>query len=189
MFLHAQVAFNLTQPELEALGSCLLSGGYFGLIPGFLYDALRHRHKLGPRCASAPPSLSIILPLWHAFNIHDRKLSWMCCGCRLIAALGCLVHFTGYFAVWLAAKGIVPLPFPVLLGFALLGSSAVVFFDSATIVTCMRNFPNERGNSAGARTGCPWAHKGRSPSCMHACLFPARASSASSGSRHHVQRL
>jgi hypothetical protein len=60
------------------------------------------------------------------------------------------VHFTGYFAVWLAAKGIVPLPFPVLLGFALLGSSAVVFFDSATIVTCMRNFPNERGNSAGA---------------------------------------
>ena len=71
------------------------------------------------------------------------------CACRLIAGLGCGVHFTGYFAVWLAAKGIVPLPFPVLLGFALLGSSAVVFFDSATIVTCMRNFPNERGNSAG----------------------------------------
>ena len=73
------------------------------------------------------------------------------CACRLIAALGCGVHFTGYFAVWLAAKGIVRMPFPVLLGFALLGSSAVVFFDSATIVTCMRNFPNERGNSAGDR--------------------------------------
>jgi hypothetical protein len=54
-FLCAQVAFNFTQPELEALGSCLLSGGYFGLIPGFLYDALRHRHKLGPRCSNTLP--------------------------------------------------------------------------------------------------------------------------------------
>ena len=68
---------------------------------------------------------------------------------RLIAVLGCLVHFVGYMAVWLAARGIVPLPYPVLLGFALLGSSAVVFFDSACIVTVMRNFPNERGNTAG----------------------------------------
>ena len=42
-------AFGFTQPELEALGSCLLSGGYFGLIPGFLYDALREHHKFGPR--------------------------------------------------------------------------------------------------------------------------------------------
>ena len=74
--------------------------------------------------------------------------------CRLIAALGCLVHFVGYMAVWLAARGIVPLPYPVLLGFALLGSSAVVFFDSACIVTVMRNFPNERGNTAGRNQPC-----------------------------------
>ena len=44
-----KTAFDFTQPQLETLGSCLLSGGYFGLIPGFLYDALRHYHKFGPR--------------------------------------------------------------------------------------------------------------------------------------------
>ena len=56
-----QVAFDFTQPELEALGSCLLSGGYFGLIPGFLYDALRHRHKLGPRHAPRPSCMPSML--------------------------------------------------------------------------------------------------------------------------------
>lgn len=51
--------------------------------------------------------------------------------------------------VWLAAKGYVNLPYWLLAAFALLGSSAVVFLDSAAIVTCMKNFPNERGNVGG----------------------------------------
>ena len=72
---------------------------------------------------------------------------WMTC--RFIAACGCLVHFMGYFMVWAAAKGLVPMPFWLLAMFALSGSAAVVFFDAAAIVCCMRNFPNERGNSAG----------------------------------------
>lgn len=72
-------------------------------------------------------------------------MSW----CRLIAALGCLNHCIGFGAVWLAAMHYVSLPYWLLCAFALLGSSAVVFFDSATIVTCMRNFPNERGNVGG----------------------------------------
>ena len=76
----------------------------------------------------------------HVFGKH---------GCRFIAALGCLVHFIGYFMVWAAAKGIVPMPFWILAMAALCGSAAVVFFDAAAIVCCMRNFPTERGNSAG----------------------------------------
>lgn len=99
---------------------------------------------------------------------QDTERIW--CACRLIAALGCMVHFVGYIAVWLAAKGIVPLPFPVLLCFALLGSSAVVFFDSATIVTCMRNFPNERGNSAGRRSFHPVCTVVRGLGCKYAAI-------------------
>lgn len=53
--------------------------------------------------------------------------------------------------VWAAAKGYVTIPYWLLAAFALLGSSAVVFLDSAAIVTCMRNFPNERGNVGGMR--------------------------------------
>ncbi|BDA41740.1 Protein NUCLEAR FUSION DEFECTIVE 4 [Coccomyxa sp. Obi] len=109
-------AFNFTQPQLETLGSCLVSGGYFAWIPGLTYDYLRHHHKFGP---------------------------------RLIGAWGCLNHFIGFFMVWLAAKGYVDLPYWLLAAFALLGSSAVVFLDSAAIVTCMKNFPNERGNVGG----------------------------------------
>lgn len=41
------------------------------------------------------------------------------------------------------------MPFWLLAMVALCGSAAVVFFDAAAIVCCMRNFPNERGNSAG----------------------------------------
>ena len=52
--------------------------------------------------------------------------------------------------VWAAAKGLVPMPFWLLAMFALCGSAAVVFFDAAAIVCCMRNFPTERGNTAGS---------------------------------------
>ncbi|CAK0743532.1 hypothetical protein CVIRNUC_001477 [Coccomyxa viridis] len=68
---------------------------------------------------------------------------------RFIAAGGCAVHFVGYFAVWATAKGIVQMPFWLLAAFALCGSAAVVFFDAAAIVCSMRNFPTERGNTAG----------------------------------------
>jgi hypothetical protein len=59
------------------------------------------------------------------------------------------VHFIGYFTVWATAKGIFRLPFWLLAMFALCASAAVVFFDAAAIVCCMRNFPTERGNTAG----------------------------------------
>ena len=59
------------------------------------------------------------------------------------------MHFIGYFTVWATAKGIFQLPFWLLAMFALCGSAAVVFFDAAAIVCCMRNFSTERGNTAG----------------------------------------
>lgn len=40
---------QLSQPQLEGIGSALLSGGLFAFAPGLLYDALTSYHKLGPR--------------------------------------------------------------------------------------------------------------------------------------------
>ncbi|KAK9814114.1 hypothetical protein WJX72_000842 [[Myrmecia] bisecta] len=40
---------QLSQTQLEGLGTALLSGGYLAWIPGLVYDSLSHRHKLGPR--------------------------------------------------------------------------------------------------------------------------------------------
>ena len=40
---------QLSQPQLEGLGSALLSGGLFAWAPGFVYDALTPYHKIGPR--------------------------------------------------------------------------------------------------------------------------------------------
>jgi hypothetical protein len=50
-----KTSFGFTQPQLETLGSCLVSGGYFAWIPGLLYDALRNHHKLGPRYGLISP--------------------------------------------------------------------------------------------------------------------------------------
>lgn len=40
---------QLSQPQLEGIGSALLSGGLFAWAPGFVYDALTSYHKFGPR--------------------------------------------------------------------------------------------------------------------------------------------
>lgn len=40
---------QLSQPQLEGVGSALLSGGLFAWAPGFVYDSLVPYHKLGPR--------------------------------------------------------------------------------------------------------------------------------------------
>ena len=40
---------QLSQPQLEGIGSALLSGGVLAWLPGFLYDSLTSYHKLGPR--------------------------------------------------------------------------------------------------------------------------------------------
>ena len=42
-------SLHFTQPQLEGLGSALLSGGLFAILPGLLYDALSSHHHLGPR--------------------------------------------------------------------------------------------------------------------------------------------
>ena len=49
-------ALGYSQTQVEGLASPLVALLVVGWLPGVVYDALRHRHHLGPRCASP----------WHA---------------------------------------------------------------------------------------------------------------------------
>ena len=52
--------------------------------------------------------------------------------------------------LWLAATHRLDLGFPAVVGCALLSSIAIVWLDTADIVTCMLNFPAHGGDVAGA---------------------------------------
>ena len=40
---------ELSQSQLQGLGTAMLCGGLFGIFPGILYDKLYQRPRLGPR--------------------------------------------------------------------------------------------------------------------------------------------
>ena len=74
---------------------------------------------------------------------------------RLTATVAIVGHTIGYLTIWLAAKHIIHIPFFVLIVFALVASSAIIWLDAACVVTCMRNFPNERGSVSGEEPARP----------------------------------
>ena len=63
--------------------------------------------------------------------------------------MGVVFHAAGYLALWAAVRGFFVVNYYMLLLFGLVAASAVVWFDAGAVVTCMRNFPNERGTVAG----------------------------------------
>ena len=63
--------------------------------------------------------------------------------------MGVVFHAAGYLALWAAVRGFIVVNYSVLLVFGLVAASAVVWFDAGAVVTCMRNFPSERGTVAG----------------------------------------
>lgn len=76
-----------------------------------------------------------------------------------MAGTGVILHAVGYLSLWAAVRGFITVNYATLLAFGLIGASAVVWFDAGAVVTCMRNFPDERGTVAGAdrlpsSTGC-----------------------------------
>jgi len=42
-------SLDLTQTQVATVGSAVNLGGYFAIISGSIYDALKDYHKLGPR--------------------------------------------------------------------------------------------------------------------------------------------
>ncbi len=69
---------------------------------------------------------------------------------RVSGLIGVLFHFFGYFVIWLGASGNVDLPYWMYIVSGLIASNSLLWLDTTAIVTCMRNFPNERGSIAGA---------------------------------------
>lgn len=50
-----KASIGYSQVQLEGVASAILSGGYFGWIPGLTYDALVQKHfKLAPRYVLIP---------------------------------------------------------------------------------------------------------------------------------------
>jgi hypothetical protein len=50
-------SLDLTQTQLATVGSAVNLGGYFAIVSGSIYDALKDYHKLGPRCVGLGTAL------------------------------------------------------------------------------------------------------------------------------------
>ena len=129
---------------------------------------IEHTHDTGPPSAAAllkaphsPPALS------RSFHASSRSSS---AGCKATIEtnkptnqqlkptnqpinnsnnrIQTLQHRWG--GLWLAATHRLDLGFPAVVGCALLSSIAIVWLDTADIVTCMLNFPAHGGDVAGA---------------------------------------
>ncbi|WIA43520.1 hypothetical protein OEZ86_009978 [Tetradesmus obliquus] len=70
-------------------------------------------------------------------------------GPRITIWVGVVLGAVGYGGLYLAASGVLQLSYLGLLGFAFVAGNASSWYDTATIVTNVRNFPNNRGAVVG----------------------------------------
>ncbi|KAI8475459.1 MAG: Nodulin-like-domain-containing protein [Monoraphidium minutum] len=103
---------GLTQVEIATIGSAVNFGGYFAIVSGAVYDAVKGHHKIGPRLVMAMGSV--------------------CCVC-------------GYLGLWMLASGRASGGMAELLLLAAVAGNAGTWYDTAALVTNVRNFPNSRG--------------------------------------------
>ncbi|KAK6249905.1 Nodulin-like - like 7 [Theobroma cacao] len=86
------------------------------------------------------------------YNRHSRLASFG--GPWLVHVAGAIQSFTGYFLIWAAVIGLIPRP-PVvgMCLFMLLAAHAQSFFNTANVVTAVRNFPDYSGTAVGLMKG------------------------------------
>ena len=63
--------------------------------------------------------------------------------------LGSLIIVAGYGGLYACASGLVTATFPRVILFALLAGNSSPFWDTTCLVTCVRNFPRDRGTIVG----------------------------------------
>ena len=44
-----RIEFRYSQNQLQGIGSALITAGFLAIIPGLIYDRLKHRYRAGPR--------------------------------------------------------------------------------------------------------------------------------------------
>lgn len=86
--------------------------------------------------------------------VYDSMLGWDGRGPRITLLIGVIVNIFGWMSLWAAAKGLIPAPFWVVLIIAGLTCNGGTWFDTACLVTSVRNFPNERGTVVGLLKAC-----------------------------------
>ncbi|XP_021292543.1 protein NUCLEAR FUSION DEFECTIVE 4-like isoform X2 [Herrania umbratica] len=86
------------------------------------------------------------------YNRHSRLASSG--GPWLVHVAGVIQCFTGYFLIWASVIGLIPRP-PVvgMCLFMLLAAHAQSFFNTANVVTAVRNFPDYSGTVVGLMKG------------------------------------
>ncbi|KAF5734722.1 protein NUCLEAR FUSION DEFECTIVE 4-like [Tripterygium wilfordii] len=75
-------------------------------------------------------------------------------GPRLVLLAGAIQCFAGYFLMWASVTGLLPPPpVPLMCFFMLLAAHAMTFFNTANVVTSVRNFRNYSGTAVGIMKG------------------------------------
>ena len=86
-----KAAYHLKQSELEAIGAWHNLGGYSSIISGLVYDALEHRHHVGPRLSLALGAITNALGfmgLWAAITRRFVASKWQLAILAVLAGNG-----------------------------------------------------------------------------------------------------
>lgn len=76
--------------------------------------------------------------------------SWGCGGPWVVHLAGAAQSFAGYFLIWAAVDGLIPRPpVAVMCLFMFMAAHAQSFFNTADVVTAVRNFPGYSGTAVG----------------------------------------
>ena len=109
-------------------------------------DTISVFKDIGANCGVLSGLLYTFATPYHNYHRHNVYFD----GPWLVHAAGAIQCFTGYFLIWASVVGLIPRP-PVvgMCLFMLLAAHAQSFFNTANVVTAVRNFPDYSGTAVG----------------------------------------
>ncbi|OAY30975.1 protein NUCLEAR FUSION DEFECTIVE 4 [Manihot esculenta] len=85
---------------------------------------------------------------------HHQRTSTISSGPWVVLLVGAIQCFAGYFLMWAAVSGLIrPPPVVVMCLFMFVAAHAQSFFNTANVVTSVRNFPSYSGTAVGIMKG------------------------------------
>lgn len=117
----------------------------FSLYSGDLKHTLRYNQEMIDGLGTAKDiggNVGIISGL-----LIDLTSAWF------VLLVGGLLHFCFYFLLFLSATGRITPSYWQMCGIIMLGTNGATWFNTAVLVTCMRNFPSDRGVVVGLLKG------------------------------------
>ncbi|XWS37422.1 hypothetical protein CRYUN_Cryun19dG0041700 [Craigia yunnanensis] len=113
-------------------------------------DTISVFKDIGANCGVLSGLLYTFATPYHNHHRHNAYFD----GPWLVHVAGAIQCFTGYFLIWASVVGLIPRP-PVvgMCLFMLLAAHAQSFFNTANVVTAVRNFPDYSGTAVGIMKG------------------------------------